>query len=356
MASLVFGPEGSAAYVSLLDRLEPQTVHAADAREFAGAADLWVHAGALFVTNPEALTITKYRVSGGELVEEGVLSLAAYGLTDLGFWLNSFVAPDKAYVLNGAAELVIWNPERMEITGALALPEVAVPEGFQLFPGYSDRAARLRGGRLYQPLYTTDESYFSYTPETSIAVIDVATDSVVSVLEAPCPGLDYATADAAGDLYFSSWVYAAGGAAILDQPATCVARVLADDTVERAFAFEDVAEGRQGAALRILSGDRALISVLHDERATEAEAGDAAAFTFGANWRFWSHDMASGASTMIDAIDWNAGGQYTFDIDGKHYTAVPAGDYTATTVYELTEGGAVPVFESDGWVVRLFAL
>lgn len=73
----------------------------------------------------------------------------------------------------------------MLIEGA---PELPAPPGFQVFPGYSDRAARVRDGKLYQPLYTTDDTFFSYAAETRIVVVDVATDDVESVLEAPCPG------------------------------------------------------------------------------------------------------------------------------------------------------------------------
>jgi hypothetical protein len=114
----------------------------------------------------------------------------------------------------------------MEITRTIPLPALTAPaQGLQLMNGYSDRSAVVRDGRLYQPLYWTDETYFEFAPSSPIAVIDLATDTVLGTLDAPCPGLDFATQAENGDLYFSSWIFAAGGAAVIAQPATCVARI-----------------------------------------------------------------------------------------------------------------------------------
>src|SRR5688500_13136585 len=65
LSTLLFGDEGTTGYVSVLDSLGPQTIDNTEAREFAGAADVWVHEGAVFVTNDEAFTITKFSVEAG---------------------------------------------------------------------------------------------------------------------------------------------------------------------------------------------------------------------------------------------------------------------------------------------------
>jgi hypothetical protein len=362
LGSLVFGPEDSTSYVSVLDSLEPQTVDASQARSFPGSADVWVHGGAVFVADSEALTITKYSVEGHTLVEHEVIGFSNYGLTDFGFWVNTFVADDKAYLLNGASEYVVWNPTTMVITGTIALPVLPARDGLKQMAGYADRATLVRGGRLYQPLYWTDDSYFTYTPDSAIVVIDVASDAVVEVLEAPCPGLDYGSADAAGNLYFSSWVYAPGAAAVRAQPATCVFEVPADGSAPHvAVRIADIAGGREGGALRFLTGGRAMFSVFHDERFTIEEDTDVAEVTFGPNWRFWSFDataagpFGSGAAE-IDAIDWSAGAQYTFDIADRDYMLVASGDYSTTAIYQLEGSTPTPVFDVDGWSFRLFQL
>jgi hypothetical protein len=358
LGSLVFGPEATTSYVSVLDSLEPQTVDYNKAHEFSGAADVWVHGSSVFVADDETLMITKYSVEGHDLVAHEAIGFSGFGITDFGFWRNVFVSDDKAYFSNGSTQYVVWNPTTMEITGTLALPALDAREGFKAFPGYSDRAALLRDGKLYQPLYWTDDTYFRYTPDSRIAVIDVATDHVVDVIDAPCPGLDFGSADAAGNLYFSSWIYAAGAAAVLDQPATCVFEVPADGSAPRvATTFADIAGGREGAALRFLSGGRAVFSVLHDERFTVDPTTDPSVPTFGPNWRFWSYNPTTQAGAELDAIDWNAGAQYSFDIDGKDYMLVAAGDYGATTIYDLGDPAKpAATFDALGWSTRLFKL
>ncbi|HTV24821.1 MAG TPA: hypothetical protein VMG12_39280 [Polyangiaceae bacterium] len=355
LSSLVFSDEGTTGYISVLDSLDSQTIDNVNAREFAGAADVWVHDGAVFVTNDESFTITKFSVEGGQLVQQGVVSFASYGLASFGFWLNTFVSADKAYFSNGTLEYIVWNPSDMTITGNLPLPEAEPRDTFRLFTSYSDRAAVLKDGLLYQPFYWTDESYFLYAPDSRIVVIDVATDSVVNVIDAPCPGIDYATMDASGNIYFSPWVYAAGGAAVLDQPPTCVFELPANGEPHVAFDFPTLTGGHQGAAMRVVSEGRALVSVLHDERFPPSDTPSAAELTFANNWRFWSYDFATGTASPVEAIDWNGGAQYSFDIDGKTYMLVAASDYTTTTIYDLGDGLSLArAFDTPGWATRLF--
>jgi hypothetical protein len=357
VSSLVFTAEDTISYVSLLDTLGPQTIDYGRARELSGQADMWVFEGNVYVSNGENTTITKFAVVDGGLVERGVLSFAAYGLTSFGFWLNTFVSAEKAYFLNDTAELIVWDPSSMQLTGAVPLPAVAERQGYRLFTSYSDRAAILKDGLLYQPFYWTDDSYFSFTPDSRVVVIDVATDQVVQEIEAPCPGLDYATLDEQGNIYLSSWVYGAGGAAVLAQPPTCVFEIPAQGAPHVAFDVASVTGGRQGGVLRALGGSKALLSVLHDERFVPSDAPSAPDLTFAANWRFWSYDLVAGTASPIESIDWNAGAQYSFDIGGETLMLVAAADYSATTVYEVGDGLApTPRFDTAGWATRLFEL
>jgi hypothetical protein len=356
ISSLVFGPDTTTTYVSLLDSLAPQSVDLADAYEFSGTADLWVNEGDVFVADGESLTVTKFALEGRELVERERLSFGSYGLTSLGFWLNKFISPTKAYLLNGASEVIVWNPESMEISGTIPLPALEAPDGFQVFNGYSDRAAVVRDGKLYQTLYFTDEAFFQYTPSSAIAVFDVASDELLEVLDAPCPGLDHATQDENGDIYFSAWVFAPGGAVALDQPSTCVVRIPSgSDTPEVAFTLADVTDGREGGVMRYLGDGHALISVLHDERVELTPETDPSAVAFAANWRFWNYDIASGTAEPIESIGFNAGAQYSFDIDGTTRMLVALADYSATDVYDVTPAGeTTKVIDTAGWAVRLF--
>jgi hypothetical protein len=353
VSSIVFGTNETTSYVSLISSLDAAAYDATQPREFAGLADLWVQDGAVFVAEDEPRTITRFTVEDGVLVAAGVVSFASYGLTDFGFWRNIFLSPTKAYFINGASEYIVWNPQAMAITKTVALPALPARNGLTAFPGYMDRAAIVRGGRLYHPLYFTDSSYFKYAQGSVIVVFDVERDQLVTTIDVPCPGVDHVTRDGADNLYFSSWVYAAGAAAVLQQPGTCVARLAADGSAPAVVMQVAAATaGHQGGALRYLGSGKAMMSVLYPEHAKSSDVSDV---TFGGNWRFWSYDLATGNAAQIDGFDWNAGGVYGASIADQQLMLVPAGDFSSTTVYELTAGAAPrAAFETSGWSLRLF--
>jgi len=357
VSSIVFGEDTSTTYVNLIEALDGQSVDFDDAREFSGLADVWVHDGAVFVADGETLTITKFSIEGDRLVEGARIGFGAYGLTDFGFWLNTFISPEKAYFLNPPVEYVVWNPSTMEITGTVKLPELEDRGALVPYGAYTDRSVAVRGNRLYQPIYWADDMKVEFAPDSLIAVFDTEQDTLVSELEAPCPGLDFATIDDAGDIYFSTWVFAPGGAALLEQPATCVVKLEQGDSAKPTLAFnvKDVTGGREGGALRYLGGDRALLSVLHPEHA--APGTEDADIASGANWHFWSYDFSDGSAEEIESIDWNSGAAYSAEAGGKKLILVPDENYTATTVYDLSEeANPRPVLDTEGWSLRLFGL
>lgn len=356
VSSLLFGEDTTTSYLNLLETVGEQTLDYDSAREFSGSADVWVHEGKIYVADDETKSIVKYDVVGGQLEEIGKVNLKDYGLTQFGFYLNVFVAKDKAYFLNGGFNYIIWNPETMEVEGELEFPE-AEPHGeLNRFPSYADRGAQIRDGKLYQPLYWTDSTYFNFSEDSQILVIDIATDKVEEVISAPCPGLDFSTQDDDGNLFFSSWVYAAGGAQVLDQPDTCVFQLPADGSEPSVpLQFAQVTGGHQGAAFRYLADGKFIFSVLHEENAPED--ADIFGVANGANWLFSVYDSKTHMMSELEGIDYNAGGQYTYDIDGKQLMLVPASDYSATAVWDLSDTSApVHVFDTKGWATRLFKL
>ena len=121
-------------------------------------------------------------------------------------YLHVFIAPDKAYFLADSGDYVVWNPTTMEIRGTVTMPRLAPREGIDAAPSL-DRGMIVRGDRLYHTVAWTDYKNYKMVSGSAIFVVDVKTDTFVEMLEAPCPDLNVATADAAGNLYFSNWVY-----------------------------------------------------------------------------------------------------------------------------------------------------
>lgn len=359
-ASVVFSPEGEQTYVNVLRDLAPQSLDYERAIELAGWADIWVHDGRVYVSSREASTITKYAVdAAGGLVSEGVASFLAYGEVDVAFWSNTFVAPDKAYMINGVSQYVVWNPQTMELTGTFELPAMPEREGFLVRAGTLDRSNVIRDGLLYQPMYWSDEDYAVFAPDSRIVVIDIATDRVVRVIEAPCAGLDIGTRDAAGNLYFSTWTSGIYQPLVLGDAGNCVARVPAgSDVAEVAFTFAELAEGREGAAVRHFQGESVLFSVFHEEQSGRLRDADDPWTVIGErNWRTWLYDPASERSAPVESLDWNSGATYVFHLGGVAHVLVPSTDYAATTVVALdAETRATELFTMRGWGIRLFEL
>lgn len=362
VGSLVTSPDTSNGYVHLLESLMPESgeVTLDDAFEFPGQADVWVYGGAIYVSGGETPNITKFTVdAAGELQETGEVSFMNEGVESTAFWNNVFISETKAYMRNGVSEYVVWNPSTMEITDDVPLPDIEEREGFLVRAGLNDRASVLHDGRLYQPMYWSDESYADRPSDSRVVVMDVTTDTLVDVIEAPCPGLDFGTKDESGDVYFSNWTGGAGTHLVLDTAATCVARVDSETLdVSKEFDFADVADGREGAAFHHITGDQFVMSVFHDERVDVESAEGPFGIIGGPNWQLWSYDADTGTATAIESVEWNSGAIYWFDVDGSDMGLIPAADYGSSTLFELNANGtdAVKRFDVQGWGLRLFPL
>ena len=360
VGSVVFSPEGETSYLNIVDSLEPQTLDYEKALELPGWADLWTHEGFLYVTSRENSTVTKYTITdANDFVEEGKISFTGYGEVDVAFWSNTFVAADKAYMINGTGNYVIWNPLTLEITGELELPELPEHAPFLLRAGTLDRSNVIRDGKLYQPMYWSDADYAQFSPDSRVVVIDIATDSVDEVIDVPCAGIDIGTKDDDDNLYFSTWTSGVYEPLLLGADPNCVAKIAAgENTATNGFTYADIAEGREGAAVRGFRDGRLLLSIFYDEKVDfTAEDADPWELLGGSNWRTWLYDPADGSAEEVAELDWNSGATYVFPIDELHYVLVPSTDYAATTVVALdADLKATPAFDLQGWGTRLFKL
>ena len=175
------------------------------------------------------------------------------------------------------------------------------------------------------------------------------------MIEAPCPGLDHVSQDEEGNLYFSAWVFAPAGAALHDQPATCVAKIAkGEDTATLAFNVKDATGGLEGGVLRYTGDGKASIAVLHPDHAEDQT--DIQGVAWGNTWKFWSYDFATNKATENDSIPWNAGSAYGSVVDGKTYILLQTeGD--GTTIFDVSNPAeAKSVFKVEGWTMRLLKL
>ncbi|HTU58187.1 MAG TPA: hypothetical protein VMF89_07130, partial [Polyangiales bacterium] len=238
-----------------------------DAREFAGNSDVWIMGKHAYVASGDAPAVTKYEVQeNNELREVGSVSFENFGVSDAAFWNNTFVSETKAY-LSGtdASELIVWNPTSLEIEGTIEI-EGLEPRG-DLFAraALADRSNLVSNGKLYRPIYWTDEDYAGRTEDSVIVVIDTKTDEVVNKIKVDATGMDYGTVDDDGLLYFSTWTGSVGTRLALDTPPTAFAVVdPKTDTVKSITEFARVTGGHEGAAMKYV-GDGQFVFSVYDE-------------------------------------------------------------------------------------------
>ncbi|MEM0941489.1 MAG: hypothetical protein AAF600_15175 [Bacteroidota bacterium] len=203
----IFTPDGSLSYLVTASALDDASIDITDFSglpEFPGSARVYgpEMQGVTYLTNGDP-TITEVTFAEDGEPEIGrVISFAGEGVEfTSGGSLNVFLSPTKAYFVSQTTlEVVVWNPEIMEITSTFPLPLTVTPGSFRLF---------LRG----KPIIVndllvlisyewTDSDRFNNNGVT-VTVVDTNSDAVVSntVEERAVSFFAYAE-DNAGNLYF----------------------------------------------------------------------------------------------------------------------------------------------------------
>ncbi|AKQ63766.1 MxcI [Myxococcus hansupus] len=358
LATSVFGESGSATYVSVFNSLDVRSLDLEQASEHSGFATIGAVDGKLFVGAGEAPELTRYTVfDSGRFQEAGKISFASYGLATAPLYHNHFVDGTSAYMQLEESRRIVWNPEAMTISGPVASPGLAAERDGLVVKASFDRGVAARDGFSFQPFYWTDGSYYRFLPSSQIAVYSHADDSLVELLEAPCPGLDVATKDEAGNIYFSNWVFSAGAPVVDDTaPETCAVRIRAGQRAIDADWTRSLASmvgGRQTAAFRYLSNNVGVVAAFHDDSPTLSSSPTAADVTNGTHWKLWQVNLETGEGAPIEGLDWIAGGYYAFTIEGRTFLLLPTADYASTAVWELNgNGAAVKRFDTLGWAYQ----
>lgn len=356
VATAVSDEDGANTYVKVIDHVDQGELDLSDAREFPGWSDMRVVGGKVFVSSGEEPIVYRFSVSDdGSLVEDGQLHFGNYS-SMAAMYLHAFVADDKAYMFGDAGEYVVWNPTTLEITGTIPLPELTERDGYPWSPAY-DTGMIVRDGRLYHTVGFMDYDTLEMSATSAIVVTDVATDTVVDVLDADCPYLNFASQGPTGDLYFSNWVYSPAATLLYDAAPACMVTIPAGATTldPAPFVFADVTGGYEAAALTMLEDGDALLSVFVDDNAAfDPQTDDVYAWIFGANWKSYRLDLAGGELTELPELGWHSGGYYTANFDDKDYVLLPGANYDSTVIYELGADGAVPVTTTAGWSTRLY--
>lgn len=359
LGTLIFNQTSSTTYISLLDTLDTQAdVTTAAAREFAGYAAASAAAGKVIVSDGESPKITRFAIGEDKSwTEETTLGFSNYSQTSVAQSIQ--VSDTLAYAPFDAVSYVAWNPTTFALGAELPQP-TAIPltrdNGLNVTRGY---AHIISGDLAYQTFYWSNAAYTVMSPTSQIGIIDPKTNTWLATPEVPCPHMHIATKDDAGNLYFSPG-QGSIAAAVVDPaaPKNCMVKLAAGATTVNAAdvtKFSDLAGGREGSNFFYIGNGIGFFNAYHNERDGTTTGSDPSKIEYSANYHLWTYDLAAKTAKMTEGIDY-AGGQYTsYRFDGRVFVAIPAPDYSKTTVYEMTPAGkAEKRFETQGWTFHMF--
>lgn len=346
-----FGPDGSTGFVTLLDTIDSGTVDASEALEFPGRFGCVASEelpGALFVSDGESATITRFDLVEDALAEGETISFAGLGLSSAP---NAFIIDaTKGYVLDGVGRRIIrWDPTAMVIEGEFDLDGIPEVEGL---------TSRINGQFLGQSRLLLAVRYLTAASvdarRQAIIFVDTATDAVSVDSTDRCGAVAGIVENAAGDAYFASNNFSAAShrLGLEGSFAPCLFRALAGENVlddDYDQALNELAGGAPSGGLYNAGGNVGFFQA-YDESVTpiDPEAGPGA-IQFTAAWRLWRLPELGGSApaTVVEDFPLSSGGIGVTALDGFTYFTRFTDDFTGGSLVRVdSDGNVTPALDS----------
>jgi hypothetical protein len=354
MASLLVpGPEGSNFYIGVYPKL-PKQLDTAQMLEVPSGFDARAFDGAIFVWEGESGTYTRYGVSDDlQLSRDATVSFRELGGT--GVAMTAFVAKDRAYSLTrDEHQIIVWNPEAMEVVGAISGDALVDPK----YPELDYGEPVVFGDSVAWPIQWTDYDNNRFSRELGVVLVSTKDmDPAEVVRDTRCGGGWMLFVDDAGDLYaagnaISGYAHLFGEDAAT-YPADCVARMRAGTRVFDADYKRDlnVAAGSPAIYHTWHVAEHTLLAAVLDSE-TDLSSLDAD--------EYWTTPMQRKLLLVDDESSrelpgvpkssvWSTLGQR---IDDSLYmlSVSGAGETAASKLYAITESGAELTVTADGYL------
>ncbi|KFE69406.1 hypothetical protein [Hyalangium minutum] len=304
--------------------------------------------GTLYVVSDESATVTRYKLSAtGALEPAGTVSFASVGVTSLGEYQANFqfISETKAYFFDGAtAQIVIWNPELMTVTGRIPLDAVAFPDTVVAFSGLAVQLT----GQIIMPVGWRPVSGVGITPKAGVVSVDTATDVATLATDERCGYTQDAAVGLDGKVYIATEAYGAAVRRVVgaEAPTPCLLKF---DPQTRTFdpsfhrTLSELVGG--GTAGTLVPGPRgtAYVRVLDETVAPITEGTHPRTIASGKGWQWWELKLDTMTAVHKTRFPATSGSTFLFESQNQIlYTEFAAGA-ASTTLRMLGDNGRATV-------------
>ncbi|HSC86767.1 MAG TPA: hypothetical protein VLC09_05830, partial [Polyangiaceae bacterium] len=349
----VFSPEGSTGYLLRLHDLDgSEEVDLGQAIEL--EEDAWVFGKAdpfFYTASVFSPRITQWSVDDqGELIQGDTVSFELEGVT--GTYTAAFVplySASKSYFVDGGSgQVVIWNPEKVELIDTITL-DVEVPDGVDA-PADATPNVELTvaGDRvLVNVFWSSQASGWTESPDISrLIVIDSATDQIVETIEQPgCASISPAGTSSDGLTYYAPWDYQAAVRAVYGEDhgsASCGLRL-----ARNASAFDQEFEvdlsslvgGKPAGSAYLVDDERLLLHVWESELADATPENWVEESRWASAYRWYEWKIGEAEATLLADQAPSAEGGAWQKLGDQLVSYSPNSEYTETTYLHLTDDG-----------------
>jgi hypothetical protein len=346
LTTQVIAAEGgnNISYVVVTDSLDGTALVLDEAVEVAGRA-LGVGptgGGAVFVAGDAGPTVTRYDLQADGTLDEGptvsFLGKGVSAITEYGGQFQ-FVSDSKAYYFDGAtAQMIIWNPREMTVTGSVALTDLVITGATLTFT-----AAPLQVGGDVVTFAGWRKGAAEVPSQAGVVVVDGATDEVTVVTDTRCGYVRDGALAADGKIYLATEAF---GAAVhrvnsANAPAPCLLRFdPATATFDAGFqvALSSLFDGATAGSLIRGAGGSVYLRVLDETLAPIDGNTNARVLASALAWRWARVTLGDApAATKLDVAP-----------SGGSVVAVPVGDRQLVSVFQGRASTTLLDITADG--------
>lgn len=300
--------------------------------------------GSVYVVSDESATVTRYTLnSRGALEAAGTVSFSGKGVTSLGEYQANFqfVSETQAYFFDGAtAQVVIWNPSAMTVTGSIPLDSLVIPNTIMAFSGAVVRT----GGQILMPVGWRPVTGVNVTKRAGVVAINTATDAATFATDDRCGYTHDAALGLDGKVYVATEAYGAAVRRVVgqDAPEPCLLRY---DPQTHTFdpnfyqALDALVGGGTAGALIPGAQGTAYVRVLDETLAPVAEGTHPRTVASGTGWQWWELKLDTLKATRKSDFPSTSGSVFLFESQNQTlYTEFGAGA-ASTTLHVLGDSG-----------------